>query len=212
MIPRVFVVEADELERQAAQRDVDAVANKASVDEALAEVRQRAGCNYVPASELAFARRGQLGGGSGSLSVMPVVIPIFQQLQNEAAELRRRAVQARQQEPHRAGSVEAATIDELVEIVFSDPMRVGPSVDGISAWAEQAIGKERQRRQRIQRQGGDAFVPVGAPITKLHLEWRNGTIDVSGSRVSSANQGTTAVQEVDLDTEYARAAATAQST
>jgi hypothetical protein len=208
-IPRVFAVEADELERQAAQRDADAAANKASVDEALKEVQRRANCDYVPASELAFARRGQLGGGAGSLAVMTVAVPIFQQRQNEAIELRQRAVQARLKEPHRAGSVEAENLEQLVDIVFADPMRVGPSVDTISGWFEQSVAKANQRRARIA--SGDDFVALDAAINQLHLEWRAGQIDVGSSWVASRGLAAPGVQVIDTEADFAAAGATSQS-
>ncbi len=206
-IPRVFAVEANELERQAAQLDADAAANKASVGEALKEVQRRADCDFVPASELAFARRGQLGGGGGSPVVIQVRVPIFTRLQSEASALRLEAEQRRVREPHRAGAVEAESLDQLIDVVFSDPMRVGPSVDAMSSWSDDAVARERKRRQRIDH--GADFVPVAAALNKLHLEWRNGAIDVSASAVSSTSAPS--VQTIDTDTDYQRAVATEQS-
>jgi hypothetical protein len=208
-IPAVFNAEADEGEREAAQRDADAAANRATVDEALKEVRKRADCDYVPASELAFARRGELGGGAGNLSVMTVRVPIFARLQNEANALRLEAAQRRVKEPQRAGSVEAASLEQLIELVHADAMRIGPSISAIARWFDDAVTNERRRRQRIDH--GDDFVPVDAAITHLQLTWKNGAIDVSASDVSSPSPSEAGVHVVDLDAEYARAVASEHS-
>ncbi len=77
--------------------------------------------------------------------------------------------------------IEADTVDELIAAVHSDAMRIGPTVDAIASWAEQASEKERRRRARVASTE-DAFVPAKASM-RLHLEWRNGTIDQEQSRI-----------------------------
>ncbi len=219
--------EADELDRQKTQLERDAAANKAAADEKRRELEAIAGCGYVSEDELAYARRGQLGGAPGNVAVMTVKIPIFKQLLNEAALRHQRAVQVRLQEPHRAGSIDADSLEQLVGLVFADPTRIGPTIEAITAWFDGAVANELRRRQRIDH--GADFVPVHAAINKLRLTWKNGAIEVSSSAVSSASPSTpdvqahapgnvlfesstgATVQAIDTDAEFARAAATEQS-
>jgi phage gp29-like protein len=73
-------------------------------------------------------------------------------------------------------------VDELFKTVHNDAMRVGPTVDAIVSWAERATELERRRRERLVSTA-DGFAAAGAPM-RLHLEWRNGAIDTSTSRIA----------------------------
>lgn len=221
-------VEADELDRQAAQLDVDATANEAAVREALEVVVKLADCPYVPQPPRAPDRAiGPGQQGVGAVVVVNAPRPLFQRLRLRAEGLRLEAAQHRLKEPHKAGSVEAESLDKLVDVVFSEAMRIGPSVDAVAAWYEQAVEKVRRRRQQLEL--------AEAPIARLHLEWRAGVVDQGASWIASQSaapaaateetarttqphapknvvfSSSTGEQAVDLDAEYARAAATEQT-
>jgi hypothetical protein len=215
-IPRVFAVEADDLDRQAAQHISDAAANEAAVREALKAVETIADCPYVPQPPRAPDRAVGAGQqGVGSIAIFNRPVPLFQRMRMRAEGLRLEAAQRRLNESHKAGSVDADGLEQLVELVFSDPMRVGPSVDEISSWHENAVAKVRKRRQQLELED--------VPANVLHLEWVNASI-VSSSFVSSPTpiaptaqahgpknvlfESSKGEQTVDLDAEYARAAAT----
>jgi hypothetical protein len=206
-MPAVFKAEAGELDRQAAQLDTDAAANKAAVDEKRRELEAIADCPYVPQPARPPDRAVGAGqSGVGSIAVFNVPSPLFKRLQSRAEALRLEAAQRRVKEPHKAGSIDADNLEHLIEAVFSDPMRVGPSVDNIA--------------QRFP----------GTASGRLHLEWVNGLI-VKTSFVSSQSSApaaaieattrapetrapqnvifsSTAEQAIDTEAEFARAAAT----
>ena len=106
---------------------------------------------------------------------------MFKRRRDDAQTLRKQAVEHRLQRPGQAGMLEADTIEELLAAVYSDPLRVGPPVDAIVAWSEQAIATERRRRSRLTSTA-EGFIAADAPM-RLHLEWRGGMIDQAGSGV-----------------------------
>jgi hypothetical protein len=200
-IPAVFKAEAGALERQGAQLDIDAAANEAAVRDALKAVETIADCPYAPRAPQMPDRAvgpGQQGVGSIPMFIRPT--PLFQRLRLRAEGLRLEAAQRRLQEPHAAGSVEAESLEQLVDVVFADAMRVGPSVDQISGWYEQAVEKVRRRRQQLELDD--------VPINVVHLQWVRGQIDIAASFVSSSTQSTPGVQTIDTDADFAAAAAT----
>lgn len=75
----------------------------------------------------------------------------------------------------------ADSVEDLISAVHSDAMRIGPSAAEIIEWVEQAIEKERRRRAGTHSTE-DFYTPSDAPM-RLHLEWRNGTIDQAGSHI-----------------------------
>lgn len=202
-IPAVFKAEADELERQSIQLDTDAAANESAVRDALKAVEKLADCPYVPQPARAPDRAvgaGQQGVGSIPVFVRPM--PLFQRLRGRAEGLRLEAAQHRIKVAHQAGSIEAATLDKLIELVFVDALRIGPSVDEISSWHESAAAKVRKRRQQLELED--------VPLNVVHLQWVRGQIDAAASFVSSSAQGAAGVQAIDTEREHAAAVATQQ--
>ncbi len=176
-IPAVYQAEADAAERKAVQLEADAANLETESDRLRKSLEIHDDWAYVAASP--NSRERLIGGQQGGA---PVVVdargPRHERLRAEARALRTQAAQGRFRQPHRAGSLEADTLEDLFAAVHTDAMRVGPAVDAIVAWSELAIEKERARRARIL--SGDGFVPAEAPMV-LHLEWRNGTIDQGAS-------------------------------
>jgi len=142
------------------------------------------------------------GDGVGAIVVVDARGPRYQRMRVQAQSLRVEAGQRRVKQAHAAGSIDATSLAELLALAFSDPMRIGPSVDEIVAWHSDAVAKERARRQRLELED--------APITQLHLEWRVGVIEKSASFASSATSTTNALS-IDSEAEFAAAAATEQS-
>lgn len=178
-IPPVFQAEADAADRKAAQLDVDAATLEAESNRLRKALESHDDWSYSagPPNRSELLIGGQQGGA-------PVVVdargPRHERLRVEARALRTQAAQGRFRQPHRAGMLEADTVEDLFAAVHADAMRVGPAVDAIVAWSAPAIEKERGRRSRIL--SGDGFVSAEAPM-RLHLEWRNGAIDQGASGV-----------------------------
>jgi hypothetical protein len=179
-IPLVYAAEADAADRKAAQLDVDAANLEAESGRLRKALEAHDDWSYVAASPNIPER----GFGGQQLGGAPIVGdargPRHERLRVEARALRTQAAQGRFHQPQRAGGLEADTVEDLFAAVHSDAMRIGPPVDAIVSWSEQAIEKERARRARIT--SGDGFVPAEAPM-RLRLEWRSGTIDLAQSRI-----------------------------
>ncbi len=180
----LFAAEADEREKQADELEAEATKLQAESERLRAAVAEHDDWQYFPAA-------GRDGDGryfaaalhnNGEFRVVDARGPIFTRKFAAAISLRREAEQLRlTKTPQQAGMIEGDSADELIEKLYSDPMRIGPPIGEIQAWAESAIAKERGRRSRIDSTGAE-FVPVDAPM-KLHLEFRNGAIDAASSGI-----------------------------
>jgi hypothetical protein len=180
-IPAIFKAQADEADRAAAQLESEADQLEVRSKGLRKALEEHDECSYQPAP-VTFPERavgGPLVGGAPV--VVQIRVPRFERLRLAAADKRAEAVQHRLKEPHQAGGVEADDLAGLLEEVFRDPLRVGPTVDSIRSWSDQAIATERRRRERAA--GGADLVPVDAPM-RLHLEWVGGTIVQASSGVS----------------------------
>jgi len=185
--------QADELEYRAAALEAKATENEDAVRERRKDLAKIAGCEFVTKLELVRAQRlaGLLDGGTPSM-------PIFDTLREEAKAFHRRAAEARLQEPNRAGSIEGNSLDDLLATIYSEPARLGPSVESAGAWFEQTAAKERAGRGRVD--SGDTFVPVDAPM-RFRLTWARGEIVPAESGVflpGGDSQLTDVVEEDDF--------------
>jgi hypothetical protein len=163
----VFIAEAEDAERRAAQLDEDAVKLEAESGRLRAALEKHDDWQYVP-----LRAHGDAG---------PLAFPRHDRLRTEVSGLRTQAAQGRFKVAHQAGGLEADTIEDLFGAVHSDAMRIGPTVDAINVWAEQAFAKERRRRERIDSTAGN-FLPLDAPM-RMYLEWRGGVIDAARSHI-----------------------------
>jgi hypothetical protein len=78
--------------------------------------------------------------------------------------------------------------------------RVSPLPDAIISWSERAIEKEQRRR-------GSNFAPAQAGL-RFHLEFRNGTVDVAGSRLLRRATSEVIVDVADSPEDLAKLAGT----
>jgi hypothetical protein len=181
-IPAVFEAEARAKERQAGELEAEAAKLEAESKRLRAALERHDEWAY-------FAAQGSVDGhyfqavpqGGTEFRVIDARGPVFKRRLDAAQALRAAAAQYRLKTPGQAGMIEADTVDELIAAVHSDAMRIGPTIDAIASWSEQAIGKERRRRER-SLSTEDAFTAVDAPM-RLRLEWRNGAIDPTASGV-----------------------------
>jgi hypothetical protein len=187
-IPKVFAAEAAEAEREATEldRQADALSLESQILRKALEAHD--GCSYSPTPPPMRDLGGPRVEGGGA-RITYISVPKFEVLRMTATGKRAEAVQHRQRKPHRAGSLNAENLESLLAAVYSDPMRIGPPVDTITAWAEQAIEKERRRHALAE--GAGNLVP-----SRLYLEWTNGEINAGSFLVSS---GASEVGEVAFD-------------
>jgi hypothetical protein len=182
-IPAVYQAAAAERERRAGELEAEATkleAESRKLREALEAHDQWA---YFAAEGVVDGRPfSTVPHNNGEFRLVDARGPVFKQRLTEARILRAEAEQHRLRKPEQAGMWEADTVEDLLAAVHVDPMRIGPPIDAIVAWAEAAIEKERRRRERMANNVQDDFVPRDAP-TRLHLEWRSGVIDEAGSRI-----------------------------
>lgn len=187
-IAAFIAAESDAKDRRAAELDQEAARLEGESDVLRAALEAATGWGWVPAAAKIdgnFVAR--IPDGGGQFRVVDVGGPRHARLRAEAESLRVQAAQGRYRQPHQAGGVEAATLEELLAALYSDPMRISPPADSIASWAEQATEKERRRRTRFDS-SSDAFTPAGAPM-KLYMEWRGGVIDQAQSRIMPAAAG-----------------------
>lgn len=181
-IPAVFLAEAEAKEREADALEADATRLQTESAELRAELERHDEWGYLPA-------QGQVEGtyyspvphGNGEFRAIDARGPLFARKLAAALSLRLEAAAHRLKTPQKAGLIEADSVDDLFTAVHADAIRIGPSVAEIVSWSEQAVEKERRRRER-SHSGADGFLPADAPM-KLHLEWREGVIDRASSGV-----------------------------
>lgn len=181
-IPAVFSAQADEAERGAAQLEAEAEDLEAESIRLRKVLEEHDDCAYLPSSET--TERMMRAYQGAELTTVQIRVPRFRRLRTSALDKRSEAAQTRLKSPHQAGGVDADTVEDLFAAVHSDAMRIGPPVDAIVSWAEQATEKERRRRERIASTEV-GFAAADAPMS-LHLEWRNGVIDQAQSRIVTA--------------------------
>jgi len=208
-IPAVFALEADEQERQAEEVELEAARLEAESIRLREVLERHDDWGYFPAEGKVEGRYfPAVLHGAGEFRVVDGRGPIFKRKLDAAKALRREAATHRLKTAHQAGMIEADTLEELFAAVHSDALRVGPMVDSIVAWAEKATEHERRRRQRLVSTA-DGFVLASAPM-RLHLEWRNGAIDTSGSRIlnpAAFDQITVMPEEIELSDDRVESAA-----
>jgi hypothetical protein len=179
----VIAAEADAGERKAEQLDAEAATLEAESDRLREAVELHDDWGFLPAAAKVDGRylTAVPHGDGGGFRVVDVRGPRYARLRGEAQGLRTQAAQGRFRQPQNGGGLEADTVEQLLAAVFVDAMRIGPTVDSIIGWAEQAIEKERRRRARFDS-SADAYVPAAAPM-RFYLEFRAGTIDQTQSRI-----------------------------
>jgi hypothetical protein len=188
-IPAVFRAQADDAARQAEQLEADAALLEKESDRLRKALEAHDDCTYSPTPPVVperFAGHPQ----GGAPVVVYVVSPRHERMRLAAKDKRSEAARTRVQEPHRAGSVDADNFDDLLAAVFASctcatcrgfaGMRVTPTIDAISEWAEQAI--DALRRRAARNAFGYGRLSPDSPLT-YHLEWREGNVDATGSRV-----------------------------
>jgi hypothetical protein len=187
-IPAVLEAEAVAKEWRAGQLDAEAAKLEAESKRLREALQAHDDWTYVPAPPVIPERLvgGQQGGpslvlGEGGLRTVDDRGPRHDRLRKEAQALRAEAAQGRYKVAHQAGSLEAETLADLLAVVYSDPMRVGPTVDAIVGWSTKAIEAERRRRARLTSTA-DGYVAVDAPM-RLLMEWHAGVIDQAQSRI-----------------------------
>jgi hypothetical protein len=181
-IPAVFLAEAEAKEREADALEADATRLQTESAELRAELERHDEWGYLPA-------QGQVEGtyystvphGNGEFRAIDARGPLFARKLAAAHSLRREAAAHRLKTPEKAGMIAADSVDDLFTAVHADAMRIGPSVAEIVSWSEQAVEKERRRRER-SHSGADGFVPAEAPM-KLHMEFRDGVINQASSGI-----------------------------
>ena len=179
-IPAVFAAEAADKERQATELEVESARLEAESIKLRKALEKHDDWGYFPAEGKVEDRYfAAVLHGAGEFRVVDARGPLFKRKLDAARALHREAAAHRLKTAHQAGGGEADTVEELFSTVHSDAMRVAPAVDAIVAWAEKAMQLEQRRRDR------DGFTPANAPM-RLHLEWRNGAIDTSTSRVGQS--------------------------
>ena len=182
-IAAFIAAEADAKERQAEQLDADGAKLEAESNRLRKALEQHDDWGYCAAQGKVDGQYHPAipHGDGGGFRVVDARGPRHARLRGEAQGLRTQAAQGRFRQPHQAGGLEADTVEQLLAAVFVDAMRVGPTVDAIIGWAEQATEKERRRRARFDS-SSDAYAPADAPM-RFYLEFRNGTVDQAQSRI-----------------------------
>jgi hypothetical protein len=181
-IAAFIAAEADAKERQAEQLDADAAKLEAESDRLREALERHDDWGYcVAQGKIEGQYLPAIPHGDGGFRVIDGRGPRHARLRAEAKVLRAQAEQGRYRQPHKAGGLEADTVEQLLAAVFVDAMRIGLTADSIIGWAEQATEKERRRRARFDSTA-DAFVPAAAPM-RFYLEFRQGTIDQAQSRI-----------------------------
>jgi hypothetical protein len=173
-IPLVYAAESDAKEAEAAAMEVEAsrLEEESKVLRAALEAHDDWG--YLPAEgkvDGEYVAAVAYGGGPGGREGYRVVDargPKFMRLRGEAQALRSQAAQGRFKVAHRAGAVGADSVEDLISVVHSDAMRIGPSAADIIAFVD-------------SRTAG--AVNATDPL-RVHLVWVNGVIDTAQSHVS----------------------------
>ena len=174
-IPAVFAAECDQQEQRASAMQGEADKLEAESDRLRAALEQHDDWGFCPAQGKIDGRYVSAVMRSTEYRVVDARGPRFMRLRGEAQALKSQAAQGRFRVAHDAGSLEAGSLEELVETLFSVAMRIGPSVDSIISWIEQVRDKEQRRRSRTHSTQ-DGFVPSDTPM-RLHLTWQHGVID-----------------------------------
>ena len=102
-ISSVFQVEAQQLERDAADAERQAVEQETKSKQLRKALEDHDHCAYAPR----LPQMPDRSTGGGSLTVVQVPTPLFTRLRMRAQALRAQAVQTRMKQPHAAGGIEA---------------------------------------------------------------------------------------------------------
>lgn len=180
-IPAVFLAEAEDRERQAAQLDADADKLEAEVKKLLEPVEKLADWAYLPAEGRVDGRYFRVvpRNDGGPFRVVEAFGPRHERMRSSARALRMQAAETRSAVPHKAGSLEADSLEDLLALVFSEALRLAPPAASIIEVMEEARENELRRRVRLTNSGS---VPADLPL-RYKLTWRNGSIDVGQSGV-----------------------------
>jgi hypothetical protein len=179
-IPAVFEADAVEAELAAAKLETEAAELQAESQRLRMALESFDGCAYAPTAPPMRDLSGPRLEGGGA-AVYYVRAPQFELRRMSAAGLLAEAVQHRQKRAHRAGALTAGDLTSLLAAVFSDPLRIGPSVDEIYTWSVRGI--EKQHRTLARSGGGESLAP-----TRLHLVWNQAVIDVAQSWIAAESE------------------------
>jgi hypothetical protein len=169
-LPGLFATEAAALEAKATAMEADAAAKKAESDRLLAAVEEFNDWGFVPAQARVDGQYVAVVMRSTEYRVVDARGPVYQRLLGDAQALRTQAAHHRFKVAHRAGAVGADSIEDVISVVHSDAMRIGPSAADIIAFVESHTA---------------GAVNTTDPL-RIHLVW-DGIIDPAQSRVA---QGT----------------------
>lgn len=173
-IAAVRAADAAELRERAAALYAEAEEREQRTRDLLAPLEEWEDCKYAPAP----AERTEVDW----LVIRPT--PKTQRIRNEAASLDARAQEVAAEDVMDSGQVQGASGQELVAAITAEPLRLGPPIAEVLAWAASAAERERRRRDRLRR----FDVPTDeaeAPML-FTLVWVHEAVDTQRSTVENA--------------------------
>lgn len=177
-----FQHEAGALYAAAAAKRSEARARAGKTALLLLQLEAHEGVPYAPVLPDRPAITDPAGLAGGALAIVTRRLPLTEYLDMEADDLERQAEATSSRPVVRHGRAEADDVEALISEATSDPMRIGPTVAAIRAWAAGAEATLAAEIAQAGRRGAPEARAWGAgrPV-RLTLYWGDGAIDAASS-------------------------------